>query len=59
VQFKAPPWLEDATREVINANFKRNELDEATLIESLNLRRSHRLTLPDALIWASARIHDW
>ena len=58
-QFKAPPGLEDATREVIDANFKRIELDEATLIESLNLRRSHRLKLPDAMIWASARIHGW
>jgi predicted nucleic acid-binding protein len=59
VQVNTPPGLEDATREAIDANFKRIELDEATLIESLNLRRSHRLKLPDALIWASARIHGW
>ena len=58
-QVKAPPGLEGATRDVIDANFKCVELDEATLIESLNLRRSHRLKLPDALIWASARIHGW
>ena len=51
--------MEDATREVIDANFKCVELDEATLTESLNLRRSHCLTTPDALIWASARVHDW
>ena len=59
MRVKAPPGLEDATREVIDANFKRVQLDEATLIESVNLRRSHRLTIPDALIWASARIHGW
>ncbi len=60
-QVKAPPGLEDATRLAIDANFKRIELDEATLPESLNLRRSHshRLKLPDAMIWASARIHGW
>ena len=58
-QVKAPPGLEVATRAAIDANFKRIELDEATLLESLNLRRSHRLKLPDALIWASARIHGW
>ena len=58
-QVKAPPGLEDPTRQAIDANFKRIELDEATLLESLNLRRSHRLKLPDAMIWASARIHGW
>ena len=59
MQVKAPPGLQDTAREVIDANFKRVHLDEATLIESLNLRRSHRLTKPDVLIWASARIHGW
>ena len=33
--------------------------EEATLVESVNLRRSHRLKLRDAMIWASARIHGW
>ena len=56
---KAPPGMEDATCEVIDANFKCVELEEATLTESLNLRRIHCLTTPDALIWASARIHGW
>ena len=58
-QVKAPPGLEEATRQAIDANFKRIELDEATLQESLVLRRTHRLKLPDALIWASARINGW
>ena len=58
-QVKAPSGLEDATRKVIDAKFKRAELDEATLIASLNLRRGHHLKLLDALIWASACIHGW
>jgi hypothetical protein len=58
-QVKAPPGLEDATREAIDANFKRFELDEATLLESLTLRRTHRMKLPDAMIWASARVNGW
>ena len=39
-QVKAPPGLEQATREAIDANFKRIELEEATLLESLNQRRN-------------------
>ena len=58
-QVKAPQGLEEATRQAIDANFKRIELDEATLLESLNLRRTHRLKLPDAMIWASARVNGW
>ncbi len=58
-QVKAPPGLEEATRQAIDANFKRVELGEAVLLESLKLRRTHRLKLPDALIWASARVNGW
>jgi predicted nucleic acid-binding protein len=58
-QVKAPPGLEEATRDAIDANFKCVTLDEATLAESLKLRRSHRLKLPDAMIWASARVNGW
>ena len=58
-QVKSPPGLEDATRQAIDANFKRIELDEATLLESWALRRTHRLKLPDAMIWASARVNGW
>lgn len=58
-QVKAPPGLEDATREAIDANFKRIELDEVTLLESLKLRRTYRMKLPDAMIWASARVNGW
>ena len=49
-QVKAPPGLEEATREAIYANFKRIELGKAAQLESLALRHGHRLKLPDALI---------
>jgi predicted nucleic acid-binding protein len=58
-QVKAPQGLEDATRLAIDPNFKRIEMTEAVLIESLTLRRNHRLKLPDALIWACARVNGW
>jgi predicted nucleic acid-binding protein len=58
-QVKAPSGLEDATRQAINANFERLELDERTLLAGLELRRMMRLKLPDALILASARVNGW
>jgi predicted nucleic acid-binding protein len=58
-QVKAPSGLEEATRAVIDANFKRVEMTEEILVESLTLRRSHRLKLPDAMIWACARVNGW
>lgn len=58
-QVKAPEGLEEATRQTIEANFKRIELDDAILQESLNLRRSLRLKLPDAMILACARVNGW
>ncbi len=58
-QVKAPSGLEEATRQAIDANFERLELDEKTLLAGLELRRSMRLKLPDALILASARVNGW
>lgn len=58
-QVKAPVGLEEATRRVIDVNFKRLALDHATLTESLELRRNLRLKLPDAMILASARVNGW
>ena len=54
---KSDPYC--SPRHAADANFKCIELSEATLLESLALRRSHRLKLPDALIWASARVNSW
>jgi predicted nucleic acid-binding protein len=31
------------------------ELDAATASEALAIRRKHRMRLPDAIVWASAR----
>lgn len=58
-QVKAPTGLEEQTRAAIDANFKTVALTEAVLTESLHLRRSHRLKLPDAMIWACARVNGW
>ena len=58
-QVKAPLGLEEATRQAIDANFERLELDAPTLQTGLELRRSLRLKLPDALILASARVNGW
>jgi predicted nucleic acid-binding protein len=58
-QVKAPAGLETATQQAIDANFKMLALDEKTLQAGLNLRRSLRLKLPDALILASARVNGW
>lgn len=58
-QVKAPAGLEDATRQAIDALFRRLELDAATLQMALELRRTLRLKLPDALILASARVRGW
>jgi hypothetical protein len=58
-QVKAPPGLEEATRQAIDANFNRTELDEATLLESLALRRTQCLKLLGAMIWPSARVNGW
>jgi predicted nucleic acid-binding protein len=58
-QVKSPAGLEESTRQAIDANFERLELDERTLFTGLELRRNLRLTLPDALILASARVNGW
>jgi predicted nucleic acid-binding protein len=56
---KAPLGLEEATRQAIDANFKCIDLSKAILKERLSLRRTHRLKLPDAMIWAGARVNGW
>lgn len=38
--------------------FRVLELDRATAEEAVRLRRSRRIRLPDAVIWASARVRD-
>ena len=38
--------------------FEMIELDEPVAREAISLRRQHRIRLPDAIIWASARLRD-
>jgi predicted nucleic acid-binding protein len=38
------------------ARFERGDLDDAVAEEAARLRFDHRLKLPDAVIWASARV---
>jgi predicted nucleic acid-binding protein len=52
----AVPASEPATRRFLGG-FHLIEIDSAVREEAVTLRRAHRLKLPDAMIWASARIH--
>ena len=38
--------------------FEMAELNEGVAREAITLRRQHRLKLPDAIIWASAKLRD-
>jgi predicted nucleic acid-binding protein len=38
--------------------FEMVELDEPVARETIALRQQHRLKIPDAIIWASARLRD-
>ena len=45
-------------RETFLRHFTMVELDEAVGHEAIRLRKRHRLKLPDAIVWASARLND-
>ncbi len=51
----APIDLERRTRSFL-AQFDIVQIDEAIAEDAVILRRTHRLKLPDAVIWASARM---
>ncbi len=51
----APPTLEQPTRTFLS-RFTILQIDEAIAEEAVLLRRARRLKLPDAIIWASARM---
>jgi predicted nucleic acid-binding protein len=38
--------------------FEMIELDEPVAREAISLRQQHRIRLPDAIIWATARLRD-
>jgi predicted nucleic acid-binding protein len=54
-QVKVPAPLADDVLAAINSNFKVIPIDQPVLADALALRRQHKIKLPDALIWASAR----
>jgi predicted nucleic acid-binding protein len=51
--------LEEGKRQAIDASFEHLVLDDRTLLEGLELRRNIRIKLPDALIFARARVNGW
>lgn len=39
--------------------FERISIDELVAREAVNLRHTHKIKLPDAIIWASARVNGY
>ena len=52
----APPSSERGTRDFLDG-FIVIDLDRAVAERAVALRRQHRCKLPDAIVWASARVH--
>jgi predicted nucleic acid-binding protein len=52
----APPASEHATRAFLDG-FRLIEIDHAVAERAVALRRTRRLKLPDAIVWASAQTH--
>jgi hypothetical protein len=53
----AKPGSEAATRSFLDQRFDVIGLDERVAERAVELRKQHRLKLPDAVIWASAQVH--
>ena len=49
---------EETTLRAFLAGFSLVAIDRSVAEEAIRLRRQHRMRLPDALIWASARMSD-
>lgn len=45
-------------RDFLESHFDIIPLDVAVAETAIQLRRQHRLRLPDAIIWATARVND-
>jgi predicted nucleic acid-binding protein len=56
VMIGADPDLEAATRSFLRG-FEVVGIEERIAERAVRLRRSHRIKLPDALIWATAQVH--
>ncbi len=48
--------VEAATRAFL-ASFARIEIDDVVAARAVHLRKTHKMKLPDAIIWASAQQH--
>jgi predicted nucleic acid-binding protein len=53
----AKPGVEAATRNFLDEHFHVIGLDEQMAERVVELRKLHRVKLPDAIIWACAQVH--
>jgi predicted nucleic acid-binding protein len=51
------PKTEQATRAFLSG-FDLLGIDAATAEQAVSLRRTHRIKLPDAIVWATAQVHQ-
>jgi predicted nucleic acid-binding protein len=51
------PETDNATRGFL-AGFQSLPIDALVASRSVEIRKSHRIKLPDAIVWASAQVHD-
>ena len=51
------PQTEPGTRNFL-AGFDLLGIDPATAEQAVRLRRTHRIKLPDAIVWATAQVHQ-
>jgi predicted nucleic acid-binding protein len=52
----APPGMEDQTRSFLQ-RLQTLPVDDAVAEEAVRLRQDFKIKLPDAIIWATARVH--
>ena len=53
----AVPQTEQGTRTFLSG-FDLLGIDAATAEQAVSLRRTHRIKLPDAIVWATAQVHQ-
>ena len=53
----ATPQTEPGTRAFLSG-FDLLGIDPSTAEQAVQLRRAHRIKLPDAIVWATARVHQ-
>lgn len=53
----APPGQQQATRDFLDS-FTVLAIDQAVAEQAVRIRQAYRLKLPDAIVWASARVHE-